>query len=311
MHHHNRLAYGLSLLILLLGVTPTQAGKYRNSGSLGLDGDNYHFGFISTTAGYTMLSVGDPNIHPNGGWGGNIGLGYEFRNSGLWTNVGLQLSRHVSSITLEKYQENFQGKATNGDPATFYYDVEQVDKHQLYSLDIPVMAGYYVKGFYAGGGLKVGYYVSPKTNTTGIYELSAKHEQYTVVFHHMPEWGYGFYQFDQTHKTQLKPQISLIGEIGYDLLSSMPTRSTICHILKLGFYFEIGLNHMAQTSTLAPVVPKSENATSAQINPYLNSRVEKGDRVAPFLTGLRLTYTIGGSRTAHAGRYHHGCQCYD
>lgn len=303
--------------LLLAVVSPATAQYWRHKSSTAFGGDNYHFGYISATAGYTMLDIHQPNIHAQGDWSGNIGIGYEFRNSGLWSSVGLQASRHASSITTESYQRTYEGFATNGDPATLYYDVEQTDVHQWYSLDIPVMVGYYSKGFYLGAGLKVGYYIRPTANATGQYELSGKHEQYDQIFSNMPEWGYTTYDYNQQHTMQLKPQVSFIGEIGYDILCSMPTTSTICHILKIGFYFELGLNNIVNTSIQDPIVPMNVtgttqyDATKMQVNPYLTSSIHEGDRVAPFLTGVKLTYTIGGSRTAHAGRFHHGCMCYD
>jgi hypothetical protein len=51
------------------------------------------------------------------------------------------------------------------------------------------------------------------------------------------------------------------------------------------------------------------DATTAIINPYVNTFASP-NRTVPFFTGVKLTYMIGGSRTARAGM-HHGCMCYN
>lgn len=294
------------LVLLLAVVCPIQA-RY----SAGLGGDNYHFAYLSTTAGYTMLSSSTPEGSIQGAWGGNIGAGYEFRNSGFWTSVGVQASHHRSGITLNEYRYDAKGFATNGDPVTLHYDVQQQDEHSWFALDIPVMFGYYKYGFYLGAGAKIGYYINPKTRSVGSYELSATHDQTNVTFSNMPNHGYTVYDYDYTHSASLKPQVALIGEIGYDVLSSVPSRSAVCHILKLGFYFEYGLNNLTgHSAKVEAVVPDGNNATKADITPYLSASTTQGYRTVPFLTGVRLTYAIGGSRTAHRGMLHHGCMCY-
>ena len=104
---------------------------------------------------------------------------------------------------------------------------------------------------------------------------------------------------------------SLIGEIGYDLLSSVPTRSRVCNVLKLSFYFEYGLNNILRATDTPQrrVEPNRDNATQATINPYINTFANP-TRTVPFFTGVKLTYMIGGSRTARVG-FHHGCMCYN
>ena len=93
-----------------------------------------------------------------------------------------------------------------------------------------------------------------------------------------------------------------------DLLSSVGTRSQLCHVLKLGFYFEYGLNNFAASWDEAQpnIVPEQQNATRATVYPYINTL---SGRIVPFYAGAKLTYMIGGSRTARAG-FHHGCMCY-
>lgn len=320
-------------LVVLLTL-PVSGQSFRSRHGAFSGGDDYHFGYISGSVGYSMLQTNIANAMPYGNVGGAVGLGYEFRNSGFWANVGVQLSFHRSKLKVDEYDtfnpswsyndsryDMFRGHDTQGKPAVFQYRVNQVDEMEWNFIDVPVLLGYYVRGFHVGAGLKVSYAINPTTRSAGTFNLSATNEDYYPIrFENMPDRGYKDYAFDKKISNRLNVGASLIGEIGYDLLSSVPTRSRICHVLKLSFYFEYGLNNYLR-STDDPTsritfdqtessTPKSViNATKATINPYINT-FEKPVHTVPFFTGVKLTYMIGGSRTARVGA-HHGCMCYN
>ena len=298
------------LLLVLVSCLPVSAQYYHSNSGGGLDGDNYHFGYVSGIIGYSMLDTRAPGVMPVGSLGGGVGLGYEFRNSGFWTNVGVQFSFHRSQLQLDAYTIDYEGFDTQGKAATLHYRVSQTDNIEWNFLDIPVLFGYYTHGFHLGAGLKLSYALSPKTHTQGSYNLSATNHEYNVVFQDMPEKGYTDYPFNNTYDNRLNIGVSLIGEIGYDLLSSMPSRSRLCHVAKLSFYFEYGLNNMAKgwESPQQAIVPERSDATKATVYPYMNT-FGTPNRTVPFIAGVKLTYMIGGSRTARSG-FHHGCMCY-
>jgi len=99
------------------------------------------------------------------------------------------------------------------------------------------------------------------------------------------------------------------------LLSSMPTNSRLCHVLKLSFYFEYGLNNYNKGGDkLRYEMPQynkqhEASATDLVFNPFLNTEASPA-RTVPFFAGAKITYMIGGSRTARSG-FHHGCMCYN
>ena len=140
---------------------------------------------------------------------------------------------------------------------------------------------------------------------------SVKQEITDAILENLPDRGLKEYSFSNGQANRLNVGVGLIGEIGYDLLSSMPSHSRTCHVLKLAFYFEYGLNNIAKgnESTIRSVIPNPQNATEATINPYLNT-INSPNRTVPFFAGAKITYMIGGSRTARAG-FHHGCMCYN
>jgi len=262
-----------------------------------------------------MLQTAMPDAMPHGAVGGAVGVGYEFRNSGLWANVGVQMSFHRSTLMIDEYTRTFPGLDTQGKEVTLLYRVNQTDKMEWNYIDVPMLAGYYIRGFHIGAGIKVSYALKPVTRSTGTYELSGLYETYPTPFSNMPDRGYTTYEFDNRVANQLKVGASLIGEIGYDLLSSMPTRSRICNVLKLAFYFEYGLNTQLRKretpqDAIVPVIPGNPTpATQVTVSPYVNT-FSTPARTVPFFTGVKLTYMIGGSRTARVGM-HHGCMCYN
>ena len=306
------------LVILLIAGNISVMGQYRRRGGLA-DGDHYHFGYISGHVGYSILDTHATGVMPMGKVGGGVGIGYEYRNSGLWANVGMQFSMHRSELRLDPYTVEHAGemRLTSSDilSGTMLYNVSQTDVIEWNFIDIPVLFGYYTHGFHVGIGLKLSYAINPRSTTKGSYELSFKPSLYDAVYRNLPDRGLTTYEFSSGENNRLNIGAGLIGEIGYDLLSSLPSNSGICHVLKLSFYFEYGLNNSnkggdkSRFELPAPNDNGKANAKDVIFNPYLNTADSPG-RTVPFFAGAKITYMIGGSRTARRG-FHHGCMCYN
>lgn len=311
-------------LVVMIAM-PMSAQRYKSRSGFG-PMDNYHFGYISGTVGYSMLQTNFSGALPKGNLGGAVGVGYEFRNSGFWTSVGVQLSFHRSSMVIDQMKfdigapgdPKYQAFDTQGHQTTFHYRVNQVDEMEWNFLDVPILFGYYVKGFHIGAGIKVSYALNPHTRTTGSYNLSATNHNLGVTFENMPERGYTDYSFNQVYDNHLNVGVSMIGEIGYDLLSKARVRSSMCHVLRLSFYVEYGLNnHLRDWDGASDRISFPEGtitqevaAYDAHINPYISTFVTPA-RTVPFYTGIKLTYMIGGNPSVHQSSAREGgCMCY-
>lgn len=303
------------MAMLTVLVMPADAQRRRGGFA---DGDHYHFGYISGHVGYSLLDTRASGVIPVGNVGGGIGLGYEYRLSGLWANIGVQFSMHRSKLQLDPYTIEHEGKLRDGAllrEGILLYDVNQTDEIQWNFVDVPILFGYYTHGFHVGAGLKVSYALNPKTHTIGTYNLRFRPNNTDAIIENLPDRGLMEYAFEVEQANRLNVGVSLIGEIGYDLLSSLPSHSRICHVLKMSFYFEYGLNNYnkgdekARFELPTPDEHGEAKATGVIFNPYLNTAAGSL-RTVPFIAGLKLTYMIGGSRTARAG-FHHGCMCYN
>lgn len=294
------------LAMVLLSPTLSVYGKSAHISK----GENYHFGFVYGSVGYNNLQTSLTNVTPSGAVGGSFGAGYEFRYKGLWVSIGAGAQFHRSSLTLNEYSETRPGFDQQGKEVTFHYDIlSQKDQNKWTMVDIPLMVGYYIKGFYVGVGPKLSFVLQPNIVSQGKYDFSAYYPIYNTIFRDMPERGYTQYEFEEKGTVSTNPLVSICAEVGYDILSSVGTRSSLCHVLKIGGYFEYGINSILRPSSSAMYLHVDEtNAAMAHPSSFLGGMMES-KRVVPYLVGVKITYMIGGSRHG-GGVYHRGCMCY-
>lgn len=315
----------ISLVLLACLTIGIAQAQYRRPG-MGSANDNYHFVYISGGAGYNTMLSNDKMLTTKGAVGGLIGLGYEFRLNGFWMSVGPQLSFSNSQLLVEEsiWEPKKDSRFSNN---TFYdsqgkeiyprYAIRQQDEIRWTYLDVPVMIGYFSHGFYLGAGVKFSYALSSNVKSKGDYTFDAQYVLYGVNSPFLPIHGFGDQKFNnQNEKIKTIPGASLLGEIGYDVLSTVNQRGAINHILKIGFYLEYGLSSMIKE-------PAYDNRFDFEvkdnrgnydlryptIHPYFQGTMDNR-RVVPLLTGVKLTYMVGSSKNARNG-FHRGCQCYN
>lgn len=293
--------------------------------------DFYHFAYASASIGYTSLEEGIKHVTPIGGLGNQVGIGYEFRYQNFWLSVGGQLNWIRTQNLLESYtvDHNIEWQnaiphshQNNGGPANLvgvaHYQVSQQDDMNVMMVDVPLLLGYYYQGFYIGAGAKVGFGLDTKISAKGSYDLTADATLNGVPYYSTP-FDLGKYDFQTEQPIRFAPQVSICGETGFDVLSMMPTRSPFCHVLKVGFYFEVGVNSMvrpisesAHLMTYNGQAPTTGTpANQVEFNPYYTSGMTEPQRVAPFYTGFKVTYMFGGNKNSNHGVAHRGCQCYE
>lgn len=296
------------LIIVMAFLSLAVSAKNRYS----IKEDNYHFGYVSVGGGYTSLSSRSDAISIKGGLGYQFGLGYEFRKHGFWINAGLQLQNLSSSLTVQEHQyvSPTGGMDHYGNEVKEYrYTINQQDKQNWKTLDIPIMAGYYTNGFYVGAGLKFAFPIHNTSTISGSYDIDAVYERYDGIVSDM--LYYKTYPYEsKSNSYSIRPMFSVLGEIGYDVLSSMGNNGRICHVLKIGLYAEYGIKSLQTSPLIESLTINPKNITDVVINPYLTSEASAKHWTVPYFVGLKITYMIGGSRSA-TSTWHKGCQCYE
>lgn len=309
------------LSVLLIPLAVCGRSYYRPSRAKNVEPDNYHFGYISFSAGYSSLSQTVKNVHTTGDFSYLIGLGYEFRINSFWLSVGAQYMQEKSKTNVDefKFRPQFKGLDDQEKAVTYYeYQIRQTDRQTWKTIDIPIMLGYYNSGFYVGAGAKVGFSIGSTISTKGEYDLSAQYDRYIDEFREVNYYTH-YNVPEQQWNLKLRPQFSLIGEIGYDILSPVMTNKAICHVLKVGFYFEYGLRTPLPQDAMDPISIQGKSVVEAAktkadvrqatINPFYLSASASDKWVVPYYVGVKLTYMFGGSRH-NTGTWHKGCQCY-
>ncbi len=281
--------------------------------------DNYHFFYLSGGVGYSAIATHNADVNVLGNVGGLVGAGYEFRRSKFWMSMGAQMSMQSSSVSLNFSPKPLQGEDIYGVVTKLNYNFSQKDQISFRQLEVPLLLGYYYNGFYVGGGLKVGFRsVGSTVHTNGTFSLSGDYsEKYQQGLVNYEELGYGTGSFAADYSVNMAINGAVIGELGYDVLSNVRTRSQTCQLLKVGFYFEYSVNSVvpkgqtAEHVTFKTDLTGSVSAVEPQVRPYYYSNDGINQRVAPFLIGVKFTYMLGGSRTGITGTWHRGCQCYE
>ena len=309
------------LLVLLLAayliglISPAQAQTRRRK-----EADNYHFFYLSGGLGYTAMDEQIDKVSTQGNLGGLVGAGYEFRRSQFWMSLGAQMAWHTSSAAMKQIDFGpVAGEDTYGQQANLYYHFSQRDELHFSQVEVPLLMGYYYNGFYAGAGVEVGFFsVGSSVHTSGSFSMEGTYDKYQSIPVSYEELGYKSYTYSDHYSVDLNINAAVIGELGYDVLSTIRSRSLYCQILKVGFYFEYGLNSIIPKGQNAPHISfpyldaqGNQDATRPQVRPYYYSAETTNKRIAPFMIGVKLTYMIGGSRTGITGTWHRGCQCYE
>lgn len=293
--------------LILLSIALPSPGKNRYS----IHEDNYHFGYVSAAGGYTSLSHRANTISTKGNFGYLFGLGYEFRRHNFWVSSGLQFQSLSSSVSVDEYvyTSPVGGMDDLGRKVNEYrYTVNQRDEQDWKTIDIPIEAGYYNNGFYVGAGFKVAFPAYNAGKVKGTYDVDAVYDRYVGVISDVQY--YKTYPYEsKSYSYRLRPMFSVLGEIGYDVLSSMANNDVICHMLKIGLYFEYGLRSVKSSPVTEPVEINPNNAVDVTIHPYFATEKSANSWTVPYFVGLKLTYMVGGSRSA-TSTWHKGCQCY-
>ena len=234
------------------------------------------------------------DIHTKGGAGAGIGIGYELRHKGFWLATSVDVQYGVSTMKTDGYSIDREMIDTQGKHVNFHYDVQSYSdtQHDL-RLGIPVILGFYTNGFYGGAGAR--FSLAPYTATTPSihYKTTGGYERYIDDFENMPNHFYTEYTIDGKSKVSIKPQFSVVAELGYDILNKeRMSNYARCSVLKIAVFAEYGINscitgvpHEEDTYEVDKVNPTILNPSSFYANKDMRNA-----RIVPLFVGVKVVY---------------------
>lgn len=290
------------LLLIAAGLVSINVNAYNRSVYRGHHTTINHFLTVGASAGYSNLIENYHDLATVGTIGGLAGIGYEMRiNEHFYWSLGAEVQWVKANATYELARQNMPIIDTQGKPATMYYQFDPLTEYQrIMYVQVPVMVGYYHRGFYVGAGAKVGLPVLSGAHQVGSYTTSVVYNEYVGEFGGIPEHGYGKFTLDKEEKLDAKIKVSLAAEIGYDVLSAYRrVNSGARHGLRIAAVCEYGLTNIVGVKKVSGSVfnVDPDDATVVSVTPYYSTRSISGHFVNNLYAGVKLTWTCDFSRT--------------
>ena len=260
-----------------------------------------HFLTVGFSAGYSTLIDSYDDLSTSGGMGGFLGVGYEMRINHFYWSLGaeVQLLNATGVYNLEVQDQHCWD--TQGKPMIMHYQFDPITEYQrLMYVQIPLMLGFYQRGFYFGAGVKIGIPIVASATQLSSYKTSATYNEYVDDFSGIPNHGYDTYKLDQTEDLTANIKFSLAAEVGYDVLSSVRrTKEGMRHGLRIAAVCEYGLNNVLgvqnqKATDMFEVNP--ENATQVSVKPFYQAQSLTGNFVNSLYAGIKFTWICDFSR---------------
>jgi hypothetical protein len=254
----------------------------------------HHIG-ISAGVGYGAIWDNYHEIRSVGDVSGAFGVEYEMRIGGFWMSLGPELQYLQGLSLFNTTGTDVKIRDTYGVEAMYHYEFDRgEDRWRMVFVNLPITLGYYNSGFYIGAGAKVGYSVWGNERTDLKYTTTGTYEEYIDDFMQMANHSYSTYTSTISEPLSNRFKVSVIGEIGYDVLSwyRNSTRN-VTSGLKISACVEYGLNNLVGGGRDVPLyVINDANASELALSPFYTSRAGNTHRINPFYAGIKLTWLL-------------------
>ena len=254
-----------------------------------------HYVSVYGSIGYSLLLDDYYDMQNIGNVGGLIGVGYEFQYKGFWFTSGLEAQLLTSASLFNISGTDKKMLDSQGKSMLYHYEFNRsYDAQSLLYGNIPLLLGYYFRGFYIGAGAKVGYCFYSQEMTDLTYTTSGTYDQYIEDFAQMANHGYSTYYTNAHATIESGLKFSVIGEIGYDMFSWLREYNHTKHLgLKFSAYAEYGLNNILSGTSDVPLYSiNSDNPTELILQPFYASRAGNAHRVIPLYVGFKVAWSF-------------------
>lgn len=265
-------------------------GRDLNSDRRGL-----HYVSFSAGGGWYSLMETLPDLNTTGGGSAFAGVGYELRYKNFWLGTGVDLQYFGNTATTNGSLFSQMMYDTQGKQMTCHYDVYD-DKEQVQgaNVGIPLIVGaQFLNGFYLGAGARFQVNMAATASSRVTYRTSATYDRYIADFESMPNHWYQPYTVTGRQRVTMRPEVSLVAEVGYDVFAHAYEALTTLHppVLKVAAYAEIGvMNVLKNEGDLPRYTINAENPMYLDIVPYYRAIDTNVNKFLPLFVGVKLTY---------------------
>lgn len=253
----------------------------------------FHYFTVSVGGGYSAFVSDFENTKLQGGGAATVGIGYEYCHRAFWLGLGLEAEWDNSTNKNQIYDFTEEMKDTEGDDMTYCYKMMRWhDSYSTVYVNIPFMLGFGIGGFYMGAGVKAGLNVYGHAQSTMKYRTSGFYDRYVEDFENMPDHFFDDYKSKNRYRVKYLPEISLIGEIGYEVASFGADKDSDAPIrLKLGAYVEYGFSKAYKNTAVADLVSIDDvNPAVLNLKPYILGRDITGNSFNNLFVGVKATF---------------------
>lgn len=278
-------------IVLLLCVCTAQAEVWKQFNVL-----TKHYLSLTGEVGYYSLLENLPDVRTRGGASGALGLGYEMRYNKFWFGIGLDLQYGSSSMTTAGFGIDRAVYDTQGKLVQFHYDIKDyTDTQNDLRVGVPILFGFYTNGIYGGAGLRFSFAPYTFSAPSVTYYTRGSYEKYIDDFEDMPNHFYTEYTTKGRSELKIRPQASVIAELGYDILNKERMSAyALCSVLKVALYAEYGLNSCMNGTKDESEVYSIDPSNPTQLIPssyYANKDLRKS-RIVPLFVGIKITFML-------------------
>jgi hypothetical protein len=266
-----------------------------------LNAVNRDFGLTNSVAihlggGYPFVFDDFAETTNLGRYSASLGVSYMFKMyNGFWFDAGLEYQEQVAMSTYNMSGTDVLVYDTQGKEMMFHYKFNSTYDYQYFNvINLPIVVGYFYKGFYIGAGPKIGMCVNILETSEVNYTTSSSYNQYIEDFEGMPN------HYNATYTTKCKERLlpslklSAVFEMGYDFLVKL--NSNNYHTLKFSLFGEVSMFDLKSNSNnLLLYRIDQENASYLQLAPFYYTKSTNGNRVVSLysaIVGLKLSWII-------------------
>ena len=284
--------------------------------SNGIHAQTSHYIDVWGEAGYSSILHGMDNTHTPGGFGYELGAGYQLEAGKfiLQTGAGFMHLHSVTDLTGYSVSHDF----SYTDPATgtqhaipYTYTLDDYrERYSIGYLHVPILAGVRFGRYYALAGVKMGVNLFGSYQASGSLGVTAQDPEFNEPWTGIPEHGTGQQPISSTGSLQFGLSVTPSVEFGVYLDEWLPRgmtqlnnrrRTSISY--RIGAFVDYGVLNLNQAATDVSLITRptgDDPSATHMLHPHMSSlsasSLAQGKRFANLLAGVKLAVQFDVSK---------------